>query len=276
MDGVQSSFDQYRLPDELWKRMQQILPKYEKSSNSGRPRADLRSVADAIFYRMRTGCQWKAIPPSLAPGSTAHQYFQQWVADGVFEKLWQMALEEYDGLIGLDWRWQSVDGAMTKAPLGGESTGKNPTDRGKQGVKRSLMTEAEGIPVGLAVDGANVHDIRLLQQTIEDCFQRFNCDQASADEHLCLDKAYDSAAIRDLVESVLGYTSHIRSRGEEQKAMKTSRTKKPRRWVVERTHGWLNRFRAILVRWEKKVENHLAALHLACAYFTLSRAQVFG
>lgn len=275
MDGA-SSFDQYCLPEELWQRMQPLLPKYKKSSKGGRPRADLRRVADAIFYRMRTGCQWKAIPPSLAPGSTAHEYFQQWVAQGVFEKLWQLALDEYDELIGIDWRWQSVDGAMTKAPLGGESTGKNPTDRGKLGTKRSLMTEAAGIPVGLVVDGANVHDTRLLQQTIEDCFQRFHCDHATPEEHLCLDKGYDSAALRELIDSVLGYTSHIRSRGEERKAMKTTGKKKPRRWVVERTHGWLNRFRAILVRWEKKAENHLAALHLACAYFTLSRAMVFG
>jgi putative transposase len=275
MDGT-GSFDDYRLPDELWKRMQKVLPKYKRNGKGGRPRADLRGIADAIFYRMRTGCQWKAIPPILAAGSTAHQYFQQWVTAGVFERLWELALEEYDQLIGLDWQWQSVDGAMTKAPLGGESTGRNPTDRGKQGTKRSLMTEAEGIPVGIVVDAANIHDIRLLQQTIEDCFNRFYVTEASAEEHLCLDKGYDSTAIRDLVEAVFGYTSHIRSRGEEQSDAKRKRPKKPRRWVVERTHGWLNRFRAILVRWEKKAANHLAGLHLACAYFTLSRAGVFG
>lgn len=276
MDGA-SSFDQYRLPDSLWERMQRILPKYPPASaNGGRPRANLRNVADAIFYRMRTGCQWKAIPPMLCPGSTAHQYFKQWVASGVFEKLWELALKEYEEIRGLDWRWQSVDGAMTKAPLGGESTGKNPTDRGKQGVKRSVMTDADGIPVGLAVDGANVHDIRLLQSTIEDCFNRLGFEKASSAEHLCLDKGYDSAAIRELVEVVYGYTSHIRSRGEERTALAKNSRKKPRRWVVERTHGWLNRFRAILVRWEKKVENHIAGLHLACAYFTFSRAGVFG
>ena len=158
MDGA-SSFDQYRMSDGLWERMKLVLPHYDRSDSGGRPRADLRRVADAIFYRMRTGCQWKAIPPSLAPGSTAHQYFQQWAADGVFDALWQLALEEYDQSVGLDWKWQSVDGAMTKAPLGGDSTGKNPTDRGKHGTKRSLMTEAHGIPVGLTVDGANVHDV---------------------------------------------------------------------------------------------------------------------
>lgn len=275
MEG-NSSFDNYRLPDSLWERMQLILPKYRKSRKGGRPRTDLRKVADAIFYRLRTGCQWKAIPPSLCPGSTAHGYFKQWVAKGIFEKLWKLALEQYDELIGLDWSWQSVDGAMTKAPLGGEKTGKNPTDRGKLGVKRSVMTDAAGIPVGLAVEGANVHDIRLLQRTIEDCFHRLGFDKADAKkEHLCLDKGYDSAAVRDLVTTVFGYTSHIRSRGEEQSEKKRSRYK-PRRWVVERTHGWLNKFRAIQIRWEKKVEHHIAQLHLACAYITINKLLVFG
>ena len=83
MDGA-SSFDQYRMSDGLWERMKLVLPNYNRSESGGRPRADLRRVADAIFYRMRTGCQWKTIPPSLAPGSTAHQYFQQWAAEGVF------------------------------------------------------------------------------------------------------------------------------------------------------------------------------------------------
>ena len=275
MDG-QQSFDQYRMSDQLWSRMKQVLPQYEANPRGGRPRRDLRSIADAIFYRMRTGCQWKAIPPSLAPGSTAHDYFQEWVQQGVFDDLWQLALAEYDELVGLDWQWQSVDGAMTKAPLGGEATGKNPTDRGKRGTKRSLMTDAGGIPTGVVADGANVHDIRLLQETIENCFERAPRIGGPHKEHLCLDKGYDSAAIKELVEAVFGYTSHIRSRGEEQRALKSKRGNRPRRWVVERTHGWLNRFRAILVRWEKKVDNHVAALHLACAYYTFSRAGVFG
>jgi putative transposase len=119
-----SSFDAYRMPDAMWENIQPLLPAYKTSSFGGRPRRDLRSVADAIFYRLRTGCQWNAIPACLAPGSTAHAYFQEWVELGVFATLWGIALELYDDLVGLDWRWQSVDGAMTKAPLGGESTGK--------------------------------------------------------------------------------------------------------------------------------------------------------
>lgn len=195
---------------------------------------------------------------------------------GLFDRLWNIAICEYDDLVGLDWDWQSVDGAMTKAPLGGEKTGKNPTDRAKSGTKRSLQTEATGVPVGLAVGGANTHDVRLLQETIEDCFERAVGFNADDEEHMCLDKAYDSANVRHLIETVYQYTAHIRSRGEEQRELDRSNGERPRRWVVERTHGWLNRFRAIVIRWDKKVENHLASLKLACAYFTLSRAGVFG
>lgn len=274
MDG-ERSFDSFRMPDAMWEAMAPLLPVYEKSGAGGRPRADLRSIADAIFYRMRTGCQWKAIPPQLAAGSTAHAYFQDWVARGIFRRLWELALDFYDKEVGLDWNWQSIDGAMTKAPLGGEMTGKNPTDRGKLGTKRSLMTDAAGIPTGLTVAGANVHDIRLLQDTIEDCFQRFYCEQANDGERICLDKGYDSAAVRELLEAVYGYETHVRSRSQELEGKKKKRIR-ARRWVVERTHSWFNRFRAILIRWEKKTENHLAALHLACAYITFRRLTVFG
>ena len=276
MDRQKQSFDQYRMSDELWQRMEQVLPEYRTSPRGGRPRKCLRRVADAVFYRLRTGCQWKAIPPSLAPGSTAHDYFQDWAANGVFEAMWRLALEEYDELIGLDWQWQSIDGAMTKAPLGGENTGKNPTDRGKLGVKRSVATEASGVPTGLAVAGANVHDLKLLQETIENCFDQAPPSDPELEEHLCLDKGYQSKKFKELVESVYGYTAHIRSRGEERRDVDRAAGHRPRRWVVERTHGWLNRFRGILIRWDKKVDNHIANLHLACAYFTLSRAGVFG
>lgn len=275
MDGA-CSFDKYRMPDELWEQMQPFLPQYRESAKGGRPRADLRRVADAIFYRLRTGCQWNAIPSALAAGSTAHQYFQEWLEWGVFDLLWQESLLDYDNLIGLDLRWQCVDGAMTKSPLGGENTGNNPTDRAKQGTKRSLMTDANGIPLGLSVAGANVHDIRLLEQTIDDALDRLPHLDEDLEAHMALDKGYDSRSVRSLLENVYGYIAHIKSRGDESKEVRRKGRKKARRWVVERTHGWLNRFRGILIRWEKKTQNHIACIHLACAYFTYARAGVFG
>ena len=86
--------------------------------------------------------------------SSAHRRFQEWAAAGVVVNLWATGLQEYDELVGLDREWLAMDGAMTKAPLGGERTGRNPTDRGKLGTKRSLLTEAAGVPVGLTVEGA--------------------------------------------------------------------------------------------------------------------------
>jgi putative transposase len=116
----------FRMPDEMWTRIEAILPKFKRSRKGGRPRVDLRNVVDGIFYVLRTGCQWKALPRQLCPGSTAHRYFQLFVRRGVFDTLWQVALEEYDDLKGIQWQWQSMDGAMTKAPLGGEKNRPQP------------------------------------------------------------------------------------------------------------------------------------------------------
>ena len=123
-DGCASKFHQ--ISDSLWERIKPLLPVYKKSCKGGRPRLPLRNIVTGIFYVLRTGCQWKAMPVQFGSGSAIHAYFQEWVQLGIFEKLWQRALEEYDELKGIDWRWQSLDGAMTKAPLGGEKNREKP------------------------------------------------------------------------------------------------------------------------------------------------------
>ena len=97
----------------------------QQSCKGGRPRLPLRDVVTGIVYVLRTGCQWKAMPVQFGLGSAIDAYFQEWVQRGIFEKLWQRALEEYDELKGIDWRWQSLDGAMTKGATGrGKKPGK--------------------------------------------------------------------------------------------------------------------------------------------------------
>ena len=120
MDGgnMKKISKKWRLPDEVWEQMEPLLSK--KAGKMGRLRLDARQVADGIFYVMRTGCQWKAAPPEFGSGSSLHEYFQQWVGDGIFWKLWQAGLLEYEELHGIKWDWQSIDGSITKAPLGGE------------------------------------------------------------------------------------------------------------------------------------------------------------
>src|ERR1700722_1482499 len=111
--------DHFRIPDALWQRIEPLLPRVRRPRKGGRPPLSYRQVLDGIFYVLRTGCHWKAVPPEFGSGSSLHRYFQMLVQRNLFERLWAMALLEYDDLKGIDWGWQSMDGAMTKAPLGG-------------------------------------------------------------------------------------------------------------------------------------------------------------
>ena len=146
-----------------------------------------------------------------------------------------------------------------------------------------MLTEAAGIPLGLVVDGANRHDVTLLSETLASVPHSVEDKRlvylivGEQEQGLCMDAGYDSAEVREVAQA-FGYTTHIRSRGEEKQAKEEG--KKARRWVGakrpgERTHSWLNRYRRLLVRWEKKGRNYLALLHFACALLTWNRA-LFG
>ena len=124
----------FRISDALWAVLEPLLPKHVNTHRfgGGRPRVPDRQCADAIFYVLRTGCQWEALNQTeLCPKSTAFDRFQAWVAAGVFLQLWQAGVAQFDELEGIDWQWLSMDGAMTKAPLGGEKDGPEP-DRPRQ------------------------------------------------------------------------------------------------------------------------------------------------
>lgn len=134
----------WTLSDEFWEKVKDEIPptpgrdpqkQYQNKAGQGRKRLDQRKVLSGIFYVLRTGCQWKAVPSEYGSGSSIHRYFQAWAKAGFFQKVWAMALEEYDELKEIGWEWQSVDGSMVKAPLGQTAVGPNPTDRGKNGDK---------------------------------------------------------------------------------------------------------------------------------------------
>ena len=145
--------------------------------------------------------------------------------------------------------------------------GAEPDRPGEKGAKRSLLTEGKGIPVGIEHAGANLNDHKLARDTLASIPIARPKPTPERPQGLCLDKAYDNSEVRALLDE-FGFTAHIRSRGEEKKQLAREAGFRARRWVVERTHSWLNRYRAILIRWSKKPENHLALLHLACALIT--------
>jgi putative transposase len=137
------------------------------------------------------------------------------------------------------------------------------------------LTEGGGVPIGLAIEGANRHDMKLVRQTIESLIAQRPAPKPGRRQNMCLDKGYDYQEVRDTLEE-FGFTAHIRSRGEEAREIKREAGKRARRWVVERSHSWLNRFRRILIRWEKKPENYIAFLHFACALIAFRAAGLFG
>lgn len=141
MATVKTSVLSWEVTDEFWKRVEPLLPErardpereYTRKPGAGRKPKPARLVFEAIVYVLRTGCQWKALPRErFGSASAVHQRFLDWQKAGVFEALWRAGLAEYDDLSGVAWRWQSIDGAMMKAPLAQEAVGPNPTDRGKK------------------------------------------------------------------------------------------------------------------------------------------------
>lgn len=119
----------------------------------------------------------------------------------------------------------------------------------------------------MAVDGANRNDFKMFRETVENIVVRRPRPTRRSRQGMCLDKGYDYEEVRHLIRE-FGFTAHIRSRGEEAKALKRRAGMRARRWVVERVHSWLNRFRRILTRWEKRADTYIAMLHLACGIIT--------
>ena len=148
--------DSWVVTDDFWQRVEPLIPvrarvadkAYVRKPGAGRPPKPARQVFEAIVFVLRTGCQWKALPKErFGSASAVHKRFLEWESAGVFAAMWKAGLAEYDQMEGIAWRWQSIDGAMFKAPLAQESVGPNPTDRGKKGEQASSAGGRKWSPV---------------------------------------------------------------------------------------------------------------------------------
>ena len=157
----------------------------------------------------------------------------------------------------------------------GKKTGPSPVDRAKAGAKRSLCVEGGGVPVALSVAGANRNDFKLLEETRRSFAQAKPAPTRTKPQHMRLDKGSDYEEVRAILQAH-GLIAHIRSRGEEAEDKKKQPGKKARRWVVERTHSWFNRFRSILTRWAKKEQNYLGMLYFVCGLISYRASGLFG
>ena len=153
--------------------------------------------------------------------------------------------------------------------------GKHPTDRGQSGTQRRVLTAGHGVPIGLAVAGAHRHACTLARETIERIAVERPDATPEAPQGMGLDKGEGDDEVREWLDAC-GFTAPIRARGEEAQALTQAAECKARRWVVERTQSWMNRFRRVLLRWDKQVRNYLGFLHLACAYITYRQSGLLG
>ena len=157
-----------RTPDELWYEIRFILASEKLANTIGTPAISFRKVLDGTIYVLRTSCQWKVLPKEYGSGSTCHRRFQHWSTSKVFERLLTRLPKVYDGIVGIRWKWQSLDSVSIKAPLGGRwLAGPNPTDRGKLGTKcHHILTDGQGIPLSVVITAANTHDMKVAIRTL--------------------------------------------------------------------------------------------------------------
>ena len=218
--------------DPIWEQFCDLLPtrKVDHPLGCHRPRVPDRVVFDKLVQVLVFGCAYCKIADASCSATTLRRRRDEWIDEGIMETLRRIVLDSYDRMIGLDLSDVAVDGCITKAPCGGQKAGKSPVDRGKQGIKRSTVVDANGIPLGAIAAPANRHDSPLLEQTL-DTMEVLGELPERVSAHL--DRGYDSKATREKLE-IRGLLAEISEKGKPAPLAAT------KRWVVERTNSWNN------------------------------------
>ncbi len=252
------------LAQPLWDQFAALLPDRETYVSTHplgchRRRIPDRIVFDKLLQVLRFGCSYQGIADSTCSATTLRTRRDEWIRLGLFAQLKQIALDAYDRIVGLLLDDIAVDGCITKAPGGGEVAGPSPVDRRKQGMKRSLLVEGYGIPLGRVLAGANRHDSPLLPPTLD-----LLDDLGPLPEQITvhLDSGYDSGKTRDTLAE-RGLHGEIARKGEKAPIQATQR------WHVERTNAWHNSFNRLQRCYERREVVVEAFFDLADAIITV-------
>lgn len=256
----------YIIPENLLEEYKKCIAIELPRKNTGRPRIDDEKMIAGMYYLLKTGCQWDALPLCFGKAKTIYHRFKELIVAGIFQKIWKIILVKYDGQKGLDLAHQSIDSCHKKSPLGGEATGKSPVDRRKLGTKINLVTEGGGLPIGISIANGNRHDTQLLIPLINSLYQQI---PQSSNHFFHTDKGYISAKNRTaLIEN--NYTPVMPQKKPKNKPRVPS-PKDKNRWVVERTFSWIGRFRRVFIRYEKLKVTFLAFVQFAAQIIIISK-----
>jgi transposase len=219
----------------IWHQFSALLPDHPVVSPSHPLGCHRRRIPDRVVFEhvvaaLVHGSGYERIAGPACSDRTIRRRVRAWAAAGLTQRLHASVIEQYDRMIGLDLDDVAVDGCVTKAPSGGEKAGRSPVDRGKQGLKRSTLTDGTGVPLHVVSAGANRHDAPLLASTLAGLEALGPLPNGIAAH---LDRGYDGTPTRALLEG-LAITSVIAQKGAP------APLQAGKRWVVERTHAWMN------------------------------------
>ncbi|WP_328625883.1 IS5 family transposase [Streptomyces sp. NBC_00353] len=253
------------LLEPAWDQFRALLPdraEFDPDHPLGchRRRIPDRVVFDHVVQALIHGSGYERISSPGCSDRTIRRRVKLWAQMGISQALHRIALEAYDRMIGLDLDEISVDGCITKAPCGGEKAGRSPVDRGKQGLKRSVASEACGVPLGIVSAGANRHDSPLLGPTLAAAKEQAGAMPEAVNVNL--DRGYDSTKSRVLIGE-LGFSAEIARKGVP------APIQAGKRWVVERTHSWMNDYGKLRRCTERSGDVVDFYLYLAAALVTL-------
>jgi len=265
-----------RMPEAIWERVQDLLPvRKRRRQEPGCKTLKWRPVLDGLFYVLRARCQRKAARRNSIRAGICTDTFKDWSCPALCSRCSGVDCWNTNSFGGSTRNGKVSTRACPRLLSGGKNTGRNATVCGKSGTKRSVLTDGWGVPIGLSVEGGKTHDMRMVEATVEDLPVDRPQPRPTAKQHLFAYKGYDYPSVRQTLRG-WGYAIYIKSRDLEDAERKLLPGYRARCWVVKRTHLWLNRFRRLLVRWEKKPEHYLSMLHIANALIAVHAAGILG
>lgn len=255
------------IPDAMWESIKDIIP--ERKSKRGRPEICKKKAMNAIFFILRTGIQWNMLPREYGASSTVYGKFKKWLHEGVFAKLHSFMIYYYKEKIECLEDWAAIDTTFSKAPLAKKWSGPNPTDRRKRGIKKSIIVDTHGAPLAVTVAAANRHDSKTALETLFELKKNFKSKKILTVE---ADSAYDA---KHLKNEFLQKNCILDVVKNPRKSKIVVEKKPSNRWIVERTHSWMNNFRSLKICWTKLPESFLALCQFACCCTIFQRILFF-